>query len=105
MWRANRAAYREKFRLAERMLGNRAGFRTPEGGFFLWLDVGNGEETALKLWREAGSGRFPAPIWAAKVNPKTPHKSWVFLSPRGARKRLSTISTALERMVEVLGNP
>src|SRR5208282_3711267 len=41
----NRARYAERFALAQRLLGNRAGFRKPEGGFFLWLDVGNGEET------------------------------------------------------------
>src|SRR4029077_11548748 len=56
---ANRAAFAEKFRLAERMLGNRAGFRVPGGGFFLWLDVGNGEATGLRLWREAGVRTLP----------------------------------------------
>ena len=51
---ANRDYYRRNFALAERILGNRFGFRRPDGGFFLWLDVGDGEAAALKLWREAG---------------------------------------------------
>ncbi len=51
---ANRDYYRRNFALAERILGNRFGFRKPAGGFFLWLDVGDGEAAALKLWREAG---------------------------------------------------
>jgi len=51
---ANRDYYRRNFALAERILGNRFGFRKPDGGFFLWLDVGDGEAAALKLWREAG---------------------------------------------------
>ena len=51
---ANRDYYRRNFALAARILGNRFGFRKPDGGFFLWLDVGDGEAAALKLWREAG---------------------------------------------------
>ena len=42
-----------KFDLAERMLGDRYGFYRPQGGFFLWLDVGDGEQATLTLWREA----------------------------------------------------
>lgn len=103
---ANRAAYREKFRLAERMLGNRAGFRTPEGGFFLWLDVGNGEETALRLWREAGVRTLPGAYMGRESERGKPRTNPGFSYLRVALVNdLSTISTALERMVEVLGNP
>ncbi|MHA3979910.1 aminotransferase class I/II-fold pyridoxal phosphate-dependent enzyme [Halovulum sp. GXIMD14794] len=56
---ANRALYREKFDLADQILGNIAGYRTPEAGFFLWLDVGDGEEAALRLWREVGVRALP----------------------------------------------
>jgi aspartate/methionine/tyrosine aminotransferase len=45
--------YRKNFRVAEQILHNRFGYYTPGGGFFLWLDVGNGEEATKKLWREA----------------------------------------------------
>ena len=102
---ANRAAYREKFRLAERMLGNRAGFRTPQGGFFLWLDVGNGEETALRLWREAGVRTLPGAYMGRESEAGKPRTNPGFSYLRVALVNdLSTISTALERMVEVLGN-
>ncbi len=56
---ANRQRYRENFAVAERVLGNRFGARRPAGGFFLWLDVGDGEAAALKLWREAGIRVLP----------------------------------------------
>ena len=46
----NRAMYVERLNWAERYLGNTLPVRRPEGGFFLWLDVGNGEAAALKLW-------------------------------------------------------
>lgn len=55
----NRALYREKFDLAESIIGNRFGFYRPEGGFFLWLDVGNGEETAKRLYKEAALITLP----------------------------------------------
>ena len=50
----NRAAYQRKFAEAERLLGGRHGYYTPAGGFFLWLEVGDGEAVARTLWREAG---------------------------------------------------
>src|ERR1700678_1289773 len=36
---ANRDLYRQKFDLADQIIGNRYGYRRPAGGFFLWLDV------------------------------------------------------------------
>jgi aspartate/methionine/tyrosine aminotransferase len=31
----------------------------PEAGFFLWLDVGDGEAAAVRLWREVGVRALP----------------------------------------------
>ncbi|MHA1600843.1 MAG: aminotransferase class I/II-fold pyridoxal phosphate-dependent enzyme [Alphaproteobacteria bacterium] len=66
---ANRARYQANFAIAERVLGNRFGFRKPAGGFFLWLDVGasagNGEAAALTLWREAGIKALPGAYMCA----------------------------------------
>jgi N-succinyldiaminopimelate aminotransferase len=45
--------YRRNFRVAEQILHNRFGYYTPGGGFFLWLDVGDGETATRKLWGEA----------------------------------------------------
>jgi len=53
----NRRLYREKFDLADQIIGDRYGYRRPAGGFFLWLDVaaqGGSEAATLALWREAG---------------------------------------------------
>ena len=99
----NREGYREKFRLAQRLLGNRAGFRVPEGGFFLWLDVGNGEETALKLWRDAGVRVLPGAYMGREIEPGKTLTNPGFSYIRVALVNdLSTIMSALERMVEVL---
>lgn len=56
---ANRALYRRKFDLAERRLSNRFGFYRPAGGFFLWLDVGDGEVATTTLWRQGGVKVLP----------------------------------------------
>jgi len=54
-----RAHYRRNFDIAEEILGDRFGFYRPAGGFFLWLDVGNGEEAAHKLWQTAALRTLP----------------------------------------------
>ncbi|MGE0717289.1 MAG: aminotransferase class I/II-fold pyridoxal phosphate-dependent enzyme [Alphaproteobacteria bacterium] len=48
-----RERYRRNIDIAERHLGGRFSFYRPPGGFFLWLDVGDGEEAARRLWTEA----------------------------------------------------
>ncbi len=60
----NRILYRRKLDAAEAILGNRFGFYRPEGGFFLWLDVGNGEEAAKKLWAEGALRVLPGAFLA-----------------------------------------
>src|SRR3954454_11521622 len=55
----NRALYRRKFDIAETTLGGRFGFYRPQGGFFLWLDVGDGEQATLRLWRGAAVRVLP----------------------------------------------
>ena len=69
----NRALYKRKFDLAEAALSGRYGFYRPAGGFFLWLDVGDGEAAALRLWRDAAirvlPGGYTARAANAGVNP------------------------------------
>jgi N-succinyldiaminopimelate aminotransferase len=57
--RANRTLYREKFDLADRLLGARLGYVRPDGGFFLWLQVGDGEDAVKRLWSEAAIKVLP----------------------------------------------
>ena len=61
---AGRARYRENFAVAAEILGDRYGFAKPAGGFFLWLDVGNGEAAARRLWAEAGVRVLPGAYMA-----------------------------------------
>lgn len=67
---ANRALYRKKFDMAEKLLADRFGFYRPAGGFYLWLDVGDGEAAALKLWREAALRVIPG-VYLGRNDPAT----------------------------------
>lgn len=55
----NRALYQKKFALADEILGDLPGYIAPEAGFFLWLEVGDGEAAALKLWQDSGVRVLP----------------------------------------------
>jgi aspartate/methionine/tyrosine aminotransferase len=101
---ANRATYAERFAVAKRILGNRTGFRMPDGGFFLWLDVGNGEEMALRLWREEGIRVLPGAYMGRETIPGKIQSNPGFRYLRVALvSDLVTISAALERLAEKLG--
>lgn len=50
---------REKYALAAAIFGDMPGFVAPQAGLFLWLDVGDGEAFAAKLWREEGVRVLP----------------------------------------------
>ena len=106
LWRENehvsisRSLYRHKIDIAERILGDRFGFYRPPGGFFLWLNVGNGEEATLKLWQEAGLRIVPGAYVC-----KTDHNGF---NPGDAYIRIAlvvdaaTTEIAMQRIVDTL---
>ncbi len=101
---ANRATYAARMEAAARILGNRTGFRKPQGGFFLWLDVGDGEAAALKLWREEGIRVLPGAYMGRETIAGDPTSNPGFRYLRIALvSDLVTIEAALERVAENLG--
>ena len=64
---ASRALYQEKFALAAQIFQGMQGFTLPEGGFFLWLPVEDGEDAALKLWQETGVRVLPGAYLSREV--------------------------------------
>jgi N-succinyldiaminopimelate aminotransferase len=100
----NRRLYAQKYDLADKIIGQRYGYRRPEGGFFLWLDVsglGGDETVALKLWREAGlrvvPGRYLAREQADGSNPGRGYIRIAMVQDQ------ETTAQALHRLVAVLG--
>jgi aspartate/methionine/tyrosine aminotransferase len=63
----SRAMYREKFEIADRILGNVPGYASPQAGFFLWLPVEDDETAAVKLWKETGVKVLPGGYLAQDV--------------------------------------
>jgi aspartate/methionine/tyrosine aminotransferase len=54
-----RAHYAAKYDIADRLFAGRYGYYRPAGGFYLWLDVGDGERATRALWQEAGIKVLP----------------------------------------------
>jgi aspartate/methionine/tyrosine aminotransferase len=74
---ASRALYHEKFALAGQVFAGLQGFKLPEGGFFLWLPVEDGEDAALKLWRETGVRVLPGAYLSRDVAGQNPGRNFV----------------------------
>ena len=100
----NRRLYRIKFDLADQILGNRYGYRRPEGGFCVWLDtseLGSDEAVTLKLYKEAGVRVVPG-SYLARLQPDG-------FNPGAGFIRLAlvqdgeTTAEALHRLVATLG--
>jgi N-succinyldiaminopimelate aminotransferase len=100
----NRRLYREKFDLADQIIGDRYGYRRPAGGFFLWLDVsaqGGSEKATQLLWREAGLRVVPGRYLAREQHDGS--------NPGAAYIRVAMVQNkditaeAMHRLVAVLG--
>ena len=96
----NRTLYRKKFDLATEKLSGLHGYYLPDGGFYLWLDVGHSENSALKLWKEGALRVIPGTYLA-----KTGHDG---INPGDSYIRcalvhdLDTTNQALDRLINIL---
>ncbi|MEL6118389.1 MAG: aminotransferase class I/II-fold pyridoxal phosphate-dependent enzyme [Pseudomonadota bacterium] len=73
----NRALYQEKYVLADDILKGVSGYQGPEAGFFLWLPVEDGEEAALKLWKETGVRVLPGAYLGRDGDDENPGKPYI----------------------------
>lgn len=96
----NRQQYRSRIDAAETHLAGRLGFYRPPGGFFLWLDVGDGEAAACELWREAAIRTLPGAFLSR------PDAAGVNRGHRYLRVALvhdlETVARATRRIAEIL---
>ncbi len=93
----NRDLYRRKFDAAEKILDGCFDFFRPDGGFFLWLDVGDGEKATRTLWSEAGVKVMPGGFLASDSAEAGRHIRVALVPP------LDVVCEGLIRMVRVLG--
>ena len=73
----SRALYQQKFRDADQVFAGLQGYQAPGGGFFLWLPVEDGEQAALKLWRETGVRVLPGAYLSREVGGDNPGKGYI----------------------------
>ncbi|HKJ72624.1 MAG TPA: aminotransferase class I/II-fold pyridoxal phosphate-dependent enzyme [Alphaproteobacteria bacterium] len=96
----SRQLYRRKFELAEAILTGKAGYHRPRGGFYLWLDVGDGEAFATRLWQEQGvmvlPGAYIGETDAAGFNPGRPYVRVALVDPP------DVVGEALNRIAKLL---
>jgi N-succinyldiaminopimelate aminotransferase len=99
----NRDRYRQRFAIARRILGNQLGFRLPDGGFYIWLDVGDGPAFTKALWRETGVRVLPGAFMGVERIPGDPTSN---PGLRYVRLALvhdpATMTAALERIADFL---
>ena len=74
---ASRALYQAKFRMAADIFADTPGFTCPEGGFFLWLPVADGEQAALTAWRDTGVRVLPGAYLGREVNGVNPGRGYI----------------------------
>ena len=87
---ASRALYQEKFADADAVFAGMQGYQPPGGGFFLWLPVEDGEQAALKLWRETGVRVLPGAYLSRDAggdNPGTGYIRVALVAPRQETQR------------------
>ncbi len=85
----NRALYLEKYRIADEVFAGLAAHVPPEGGFFLWLEVGDGEAAARELWRRHGIKVLPGAYLAREGEEGNPGRAFIRVAmvvPAGALK-------------------
>ncbi|WP_425516551.1 aminotransferase class I/II-fold pyridoxal phosphate-dependent enzyme [Pseudohalocynthiibacter aestuariivivens] len=73
----NRALYQAKFAVADKIFKGVKNYFAPEAGFFLWLQVDDGEEAALKLWKETGVRVLPGAYLSRTVNNYNPGQGYI----------------------------
>jgi N-succinyldiaminopimelate aminotransferase len=79
----NQALYQEIF-------GGMQGYMPPEGGFFLWLPVDDGEAATMKLWIETGVKVLPGAYLSRDTATGNPGKGYIrvaLVAPRDEMQR------------------
>ncbi|MCG5243180.1 aminotransferase class I/II-fold pyridoxal phosphate-dependent enzyme [Azospirillum doebereinerae] len=97
----NRRLYRAKFAAAEAELQGRYGYYRPDGGFFLWLEVGDGEEAARRLWAEGALRVLPG-AYLSRNNPGEANPGERFIRVALVQDA-ETIGRACAAIVRILG--
>lgn len=73
----NRKLYQDKFAIADQIFDGVPGYQGPEGGFFLWLPVKDGEAATLDLWTKTGIRVLPGAYLSRDVDGTNPGEGYI----------------------------
>ena len=65
------------FSIADQVFAQMQGYQGPEGGFFLWLPVPDGEAAALRLWSQTGVRTLPGAYLSREVSGFNPGAGFI----------------------------
>jgi len=74
---ASRKLYAEKFDMVDAIFAGHQGCRAPQGGFFLWLPVEDGEAAAVRLWTETGVRVLPGAYLGRDAGGMNPGRGYI----------------------------
>ncbi len=87
---ASRTLYQEKYAIADEVFQGITGYMSPTAGFMLWLPVDDGEEAALRLWKETGVRVLPGAYLARETEDGNPGKNYIrvaMVAPKDEMRR------------------
>ena len=91
----NRRLYRRKYRIADDIFSGVPGYEGPQAGFFLWLPVEDGEEAALRAWRETGVRVLPGAYLSRDAAGGNPGKGYIRVAMVAPEQQVQAGLTAL----------
>jgi len=92
---ASRALYHAKFAIADTVFAGVQGYGPPEGGFFLWLPVQDGEAAALTLWQQTGVRVLPGAYLSREVQGDNPGRGYIRVALVGGQEETQRGLTGL----------
>ena len=93
----NRKKYKQKFQMAKNIFKKENCFYMPDGGFYLWLNVGNGEKITQELWQKEGIKVMPG----SYLSKTSASKKYIRVALVG---NISETNTALKNIYKLLNN-
>ena len=100
---ANRSLYCQKYELADSLFEGFHGYTSPEAGLFLWLDVGDGEQTSLNLWKETGVRTVPGSFFTNGDRTNNPGAKYIRVAMVTDEKDLRPGLNIIRQFMEVHG--
>ena len=92
----NRSKYKEKFKLAKDIFKGKNNFYIPDGGFYIWLKVGNDETFTKTLWKNHGIKVMPG----SYLSKSAFAKSYIRIALVKEKKEISKALTIIARLLE-----